>query len=89
MTFADSADQAVRYIVQKQFGTRDMLVSKFGDDFVERLGVQGYITHGTAPSGNTYERTWAITKKAKNYQRLFLSKLSEEEKVKGRYIHSL
>jgi len=83
--------EAIKYILGEENGYRDELIRKLDNDkeFVEQLGRLGYITQGATMKGNSYERTWRKTKKAEDYSRVFLSELTEEEKEKGRYLHSL
>ena len=82
--------EVIRYILKRGSGYRDELIVQFGEDFVDELCMLGYITQGaTLDEGNSYKRTWKMTKKAEDYFHFFLADLTEKEKERGRYLHKI
>ena len=83
--------RAIAYILDEKNGYRSDIIKEFNEKFVEDLSSLGYITQGASlhRENGLYERTWSKTKKAEKYDRFFLSELTEKEKERGRYLHSL
>jgi hypothetical protein len=52
--------------------------------------ILGYISTGVSfdKEGNPKE-TWGITEACKRFHDLFIKELTEQEKVRGRYLHSI